>query len=622
MSGLNEFFSQCRSSPYGCSGRIGSGSKHMIALATLISGIAILLIGFRLYILDHTSRTNQLFFLITILFTTLHICWYELETTEDVARAFFIKQVMGFWPVMNAFLFISFWFFAGMGQHLRMRVFTLPVLLLALLPGIFFWYAEATAVHPFGTYHLDSETKRWMLYYTEVDWLDIAMVIWRSLLFFGIVLLVLIAWKNTRNPYKRKWMRYMSAVVAFAVVVSMVQTVALPLYGVPSVVNEAFTTSVGIVFYSWAISGFRFLEIRPEMALDQIVGSMTNVLILLNPDGIIRSVNPAGERFFKLRAEDVVGQPMEMLFGDALDWALVRDHQEGTRHEIVLTVQGETRYLLLNLVPVYKRNKILSGFACLGTDLSAYKASERKVREGNIALRQSNLMLEEFIRSASHDFKEPLRTASIYASLLKQQQAEANQMPYHEGIKLALKRMDDLLDSMLEVSSLSGNTGKHRMVDLEKLLQRIQDRLRPIIDQRQGQVEVQVSCPVNGDSEKLELLFQHLLQNAFQHNDKEPLKVQVSCAQEGEGMVVTIQDDGHGIPANFQKRIFQLFRRSSSEYPVGQGLGVGLTVARLIAEQHGGSIDLLSSNEQGTQFRIWLPAINENQKKFVEALEV
>jgi hypothetical protein len=146
-----------------------------------------------------------------------------LETTDDVARAFLIKRIMGFWPVMNAFLSISFWFFARMEQHPRMRVFTLPISLLALPPGILFWYAETAAVHPFGTYYMDVETERWMLYYPEVDWLDIAMVIWRSLLFSGIVALVLIAWKNTRNPYKRRWMRYKTAVVAFAVVVSMVQ---------------------------------------------------------------------------------------------------------------------------------------------------------------------------------------------------------------------------------------------------------------------------------------------------------------------------------------------------------------------------------------------------------------
>ena len=170
-------------------------------------------------------------------------------------------------------------------------------------------------------------------------------------------------------------------------------------------------------------------------------------------------------------------------------------------------------------------------------------------------------------------------------------------------------RLAALVGDVLDTSRIEAGTFSYRFddVDLTRLVQDVVDAAAVA----QPEVDVVASLgnglpTIRGDRERLRQVLGNLVENAIKYSP-EGGTVRVRAAAENGVAWIAVSDEGPGIPADEQRRIFEKFARV--EIPGGSkpGTGLGLFIARSIAEAHGGTVDVRSGPGGGTTFTLKLP---------------
>lgn len=225
-------------------------------------------------------------------------------------------------------------------------------------------------------------------------------------------------------------------------------------------------------------------------------------------------------------------------------------------------------------------------------------------------LQRANAELQQFAYAASHDLAEPLRTVSNFTALLVRELGEVDEdtAKLVTFVQDGVRRMRSMLDGLLEYSQLGSAPPPDQWVELNDLVGSVLADLRTVLEERQARVEVGELPRVWGNAATLQRLFLNLITNAakFVPDDRSP-EIDISAEGTDDSWVVEVTDNGVGIPPEHRQRVFEMFRRL---HPQGEyeGTGVGLTLARRVAESHGGSIELMDGPDGiGTRVRVSFP---------------
>lgn len=242
--------------------------------------------------------------------------------------------------------------------------------------------------------------------------------------------------------------------------------------------------------------------------------------------------------------------------------------------------------------------------------------TERQRLETEFALRaekleHTNTELQEFAYIASHDLAEPLRMITSYLELLQRRYGGQLDETADEFIGYAVggaERMKALIDDLLAYSRVGSHEMERVEVDVSDVLHPVLQSLERAIEEADARVEpAEPLAPVCCDTTQLGQLLQNLVANAvkFGAADRPPV-VTVAAVLDGEGVRVSVTDNGIGIARAQQERIFKMFSRlhGRDEY---EGTGIGLALCRRIAERHGGRIWVESEQGAGSSFHVWLP---------------
>ncbi len=223
------------------------------------------------------------------------------------------------------------------------------------------------------------------------------------------------------------------------------------------------------------------------------------------------------------------------------------------------------------------------------------------------ALRRSDDLKTALLRAVSHDLRTPL-TAIVAAghalrssSLTDDEQVELSGAVIEEGERLAA-----LVDKLLDLSLLRSGKAEPRRdwVSIEDVILAARDSLRePGAEVRVG---VDPSTPpLEADGAQLERAFGNLLENARRYSRGGPVLVRARAV--GDKLIVRVVDQGPGIDAAEQERIFEPFYRGPQNGRDSQGSGLGLAIARGFVEANGGTVDVESLPGQGTSFVVAFP---------------
>ena len=223
-----------------------------------------------------------------------------------------------------------------------------------------------------------------------------------------------------------------------------------------------------------------------------------------------------------------------------------------------------------------------------------------------------------FMADTSHELRTPttiLRTeadVTLAQEHRTEEEYRASLMIMRDAARRLTRIVDDLF--LLARADSGSLVARREPVYLEELVDDATRAVRQLADARSIRVELGevVEAPFEGDADLLGRLLLNLLDNAIKHSP-DGGAVEVEMSRRDGHYEIGVIDQGQGIPAEARERIFERFvrldaARARSEQSSTSGAGLGLAIARRIAEVHGGRLDLMESRPGRTEFRVTLPA--------------
>ena len=234
----------------------------------------------------------------------------------------------------------------------------------------------------------------------------------------------------------------------------------------------------------------------------------------------------------------------------------------------------------------------------------------REIEIANRDLARANRDLEEFAYVIAHDLKAPLRAIRLTADRLQHDIGAV--IPEDGRAALALlgqqsRRMSGMLSGLLEYSRVGRKKEIEAEVDLRALAVEIAGSCAGA-----GAIRIEVGdCPWPRFvtlREPLDVTLRNLVENAVKHHDRAEGAVRLSCSDGGAHWVVTVEDDGPGIPSEYHAAIFEPFRRVNDDGS-SEGSGIGLALVKKTVELVGGTVELYSDPaiRRGSQFVVRWP---------------
>ena len=340
-----------------------------------------------------------------------------------------------------------------------------------------------------------------------------------------------------------------------------------------------------------------------ERRLSAIVEHSPAGVLLLGPDGRVRSHNPAAARLLGRDGASLAGAA-------ASDLIAVQDVQDRAlpfalpRGEASASLQGHLRlpdgrrgaWVQLTATPLPDPRQPRTGWVLDLVDLSGYREAEDARRA--------------FLAGLSHELKTPLSLIRGYAETMRYPQVREDDALHAEAIEVILdetEHLTQLVDQLLTAARLEAEALRLDLhtVDLGGELERLVQGFRHAHPDHGWQLELPASLPpILADPARLREIFGNLLGNAAKYAPAGST-VTLRASTEAGGLRVDVSDTGIGIGEADQERVFERFFRAAEQ---GKGAGLGLYMARAIAEAHGGRIDLASQPGRGSTFSVWLPA--------------
>lgn len=243
-------------------------------------------------------------------------------------------------------------------------------------------------------------------------------------------------------------------------------------------------------------------------------------------------------------------------------------------------------------------------------DVHEKKQVEESLRRADRELKRSNEELKRFAFVVSHDLKEPLRTIANYVQILERRYSSIPELNAHKEVGYitdGVKRAYSLINSLLRYASAGAALLEATEVDLNLVVKDALASLKFSIEETHAEVEVAPLPKVRADETLMRQLFQNLLSNALTYRvDGKVPRIGISTMSVGDRHVISVRDNGKGIPKEHAERIFGLFERLKRG-PEGTGTGIGLATCRKIVERHGGEIWVDSTAQDGTTFSFSIP---------------
>lgn len=229
--------------------------------------------------------------------------------------------------------------------------------------------------------------------------------------------------------------------------------------------------------------------------------------------------------------------------------------------------------------------------------------------------REAEKMRQEFTANVSHELKTPLQSISGYAELLKSGMVKAEDVPqFAERIYSESQRMITLVNDILELSRLDEGLTEivREEVDLFEIAQKTVESLKEEAAEENISLEIKGSKSIIcGYAQFLNLIIYNLCENGIKYNNPGG-SVKIEIADFEAKAILTVKDDGIGIPREYHDRIFERFYRVdiSRSKEVG-GTGLGLSIVKHAVAIHKGSIEFVSTPGSGTIVSIIFPKETE-----------
>ncbi len=370
------------------------------------------------------------------------------------------------------------------------------------------------------------------------------------------------------------------------------------------------------------------VEELAQMGSDlQTLMSATEIAtIFLDRDLRILRFTPRVSTLFNVRHSDR-GRPLADLTHRFGAHDLVRDAATVLERLVPVERELETdgRDCFLTRVHPYRTaDDRIEGVVITFVDITEHKEAERQVREVNARLeelvaqrtdelRRANEELEAFNHSVSHDLRAPLRGIRRFSEALLDgygEEFDERGRDLLEQVANSAKRMSELIDGLLELSSVGRTELRYEPVDVAALAEDVLAELQAREPGRQVDTEIEPEIMVRGDKRLLRVVVANLLENAWKYTRQtDGARIEICGETTAGGCVFEVRDNGAGFDPRAARRLFMPFQRLHPAEAF-EGTGIGLALVQRIVTRHGGSVSAEGEVGRGATFTVRLPNAN------------
>lgn len=367
--------------------------------------------------------------------------------------------------------------------------------------------------------------------------------------------------------------------------------------------------------------------------IDKIITSMTDVLLVTNKNGLIKTVNPAVENLFGYKEEELIDQfiskiiPEEHLLHQVREQKTLDKARKPEDLEVICNAKNDRKVILeFSCSPIKSDVKGLIDFVYIGRDITIRKRQEEEL---NLALQKEKELTElrnRFFSMVAHEFGNPLNAILFSCQLLqeyKEDITEEEKEQYVAYIRESAKQTIELLNDVRFIGKAesSGLAYKPEPIDLISFCSHLVEGMK-ITTSSKHEIQLNIvnnsvaainkeNSPVEPnnlpliDKKLLRHILTNLLSNALKYSPKGGV-VHFDLIFEEEEATFKIKDEGIGIPAENLKNLFQSFYRAKN---VGEipGTGLGLAIVKQCVDLQSGTIELKSELGSGTTFIVTIP---------------
>jgi len=361
-----------------------------------------------------------------------------------------------------------------------------------------------------------------------------------------------------------------------------------------------------------------------ELMLTYVLESAPVLAIFLDSNRCVVDANCQARRLLPRTA---FGHPLaEQIidFKESLNLELLIQ-QVGVSHQLSMsTASGIPETLYFRFFPVADGTLVVASLdfqeqqhlrdqtLALNQDLNNLT---RQLHQANAELRDLNQLKNQFLGMAAHDLRNPIGLILNYSEFVLDEAGPRLSEEHREFLQVcvsASERMKRLIDNFLDVSVIE--SGKLRLDLALASVPEILEDIEPIAKMVAGKKKVTLlifasdsTRRLRVDAAKLQQVILNLMTNAVQHSEPGH-RVWLSARWDAQNLIFAVRDEGQGISDEDQKRLFTAFGRGANSKTAGErSTGLGLTIARLIVEAHGGRIWVESSPGNGSTFSFSLP---------------
>jgi PAS domain S-box-containing protein len=348
-----------------------------------------------------------------------------------------------------------------------------------------------------------------------------------------------------------------------------------------------------------------------------VEGVQDYAILMLSPSGIITTWNEGAERIKGYRSSEIIGKHFTVFYPpQALEkgfpaYELEKALAEGRFEDEGWRVRKDGSLFWANVIltAVYDDDHVHIGFAKITRDLTQRLRNEELMKK-NQELLQINNELDSFIYTASHDLKAPILNIEGLLKVMEKHlspQTRQNQKveQAYELLYESVGHFKATIRDLTEVVRISkASQADIASIPLEEVVEEVKKDLSPQIEEAQAHLEVMLHCThITFSRKNLKSLLYNLLSNALHYRSADrQARVRISCKPEEDFYVLTVEDNGLGIPRNKQEKIFALFQRLHTHV---EGTGIGLYIVKKIIENAHGKVWVESEEGVGSTFRLY-----------------
>jgi PAS domain S-box-containing protein len=368
------------------------------------------------------------------------------------------------------------------------------------------------------------------------------------------------------------------------------------------------------------------LQSETNALLAAIIESSDDAIVSKTLDGIIQSWNRAAEVMFGYTAAEATGHhitliiPPELRHEEDEILAKLRRGERIAHYETIRrTKDGRDLNISLTVSPIRDASGRVIGASKVARDITERKSLERDrerllqwERDTRKQLSDAVSARDEFIAVAAHELRNPLHVVHLTLQLLQRASTDSPRLAeLVEKAGFQLRRLNTLVERLLDVTRVRSGTFElfRENFDMSVLVREIVARFANEPPATRITLELDATIRGSWDRLRIDQALTNLLSNAVKYGSRNPIGI--SASSDGSRVTIKVRDQGIGIGEEELPRIFDRFERLNAGSG-REGLGLGLWIAKIIVEAHGGAILAESAVGKGSVFTVTLPLRQSN----------